>query len=185
MTLKPIPGAPIGAPIPDFPTGEPGPLVIPASRFTRRPRDSVPSSVPSPSPPLLPAHQPGPVEIHGSGDSILRFRCIPEVPAINRSSMAISITGEPTGDYPAQMVPHFDLATDEAKAFLLALREGDPPIVIADSRTGFQLEFTIAEDGPTFTVSKPGQQRTSLRFNAGWGYDVRAMAAHLLADLGP
>ena len=25
MTLKPIPGGPIGAPIPDFPTGEPGP----------------------------------------------------------------------------------------------------------------------------------------------------------------
>ncbi len=37
MTLKPIPGAPIGAPIPDFPTGEPAPLVVPLSRFTRRP----------------------------------------------------------------------------------------------------------------------------------------------------
>jgi hypothetical protein len=99
--------------------------------------------------------------------------------------MTISITGEPTGDYSARMVPHLDLTTDEAKAFLLGLRDGDSPIVIADSRSGFQVEFVIAEDGPTFTVSKPGQQRTPLRFNAGWSYDVKAMAAHLLADLGP
>ena len=99
--------------------------------------------------------------------------------------MTISITGEPTGDASAQMMPHLDLATDEAKAFLLALRDGDSPIVIADSRTAFQVEFAIAEDGPTFTVSKPGQERTSRRFNAGWSYDVKAMAAHLLADLGP
>ena len=83
------------------------------------------------------------------------------------------------------MMPHLDLATDEAKAFLLALRDGDSPIVIADSRTAFQVEFAIAEDGPTFTVSKPGQARTTRRFNAGWSYDVKAMAAHLLADLGP
>jgi len=99
--------------------------------------------------------------------------------------MTISITGEPTGDCSPQMIPRLDLATDEAKAFLLALRDGDSPIVIADSRTAFQIEFAIAEDGPTFTVSKPGQERTAPRFNAGWSVDVKAMAAHLLADLGP
>jgi hypothetical protein len=99
--------------------------------------------------------------------------------------MTISITGEPTGDASAQMTPHLDLATDEAKAFLLALRDGNSPIVIADNRTAFQLEFVIAEDGPTFTVGKPGQERTSRRFNVGWSCDVKAMAAHLLADLGP
>ena len=99
--------------------------------------------------------------------------------------MTISITGEPTGDGSTRMMPHLDLATDEAKAFLLALRDGDSPIVIADSRTAFQVEFAIAEDGPTFTVSKPGQEHTLRRFNAGWSYDVKAMAAHLLADLGP
>jgi hypothetical protein len=113
------------------------------------------------------------------------FRVIPEIPAINRSSMTISITGEPTGDYSRQMIPHLDLATDTAKAFLLALRDGDSPIVIADSRNAFQVEFVIAEDGPTFTVSKPGQERTSRRFNAGWSFDVKTMAVHLLADLGP
>ena len=59
------------------------------------------------------------------------------------------------------------------------------PIVIADSRTAFQVEFAIAADGPTFTVSKPGQEHTVRRFNAGRSYDVKAMAAHLLADLGP
>jgi nucleoside 2-deoxyribosyltransferase len=89
--------------------------------------------------------------------------------------MTISITGE----------PHLELAIDEAKAFLLALRNGDSPIVIADSRTAFQLEFAIAEDRPTFTISKPGQEHTVRRFNAGWSYDVKAMAAHLLAELGP
>jgi hypothetical protein len=64
-------------------------------------------------------------------------------------------------------------------------RNGDSPIVIADSQTAFQVEFAIAEDGPTFTVSKPGQERTVRRFNAGWNYDVKAMAGHLLADFGP
>jgi hypothetical protein len=179
MTLKPIPGAPIDAPIPDFPTGEPGPPVLPASV------EPLPSSLPAPAPSLSPARRPGPVEIRGSGDSTLTFRCMPEIPAINRSSMIVSITDEPTGDGSAQMKPHLDLATDEAKAFLLALRDGDSPIVIADSRSAFQVEFSIAEDGPTFTVSKLGQERASRRFNAGWSYDVKAMAAHLLADLGP
>jgi hypothetical protein len=183
MTLKPIPGAPIGAPISDFPTGEPGPLVLPASQFTRRPVELLPFSLPPPE--LSPAWQPGPVEIRGSGDSTLTFRAIPEIPAINRSSMTISITGEPAGDYSPRMMPHLNLTTDQAKAFLLALRDGASPIVIADSPNGFQVEFVIAEDGPTFIVSKPGQERTSRKFNAGWSYDVKTMAAHLLAGLGP
>ncbi len=187
MTLKPIPGAPSDAPIPEFPTGEPGPLVEPASRLTRRPVEPLPTSLPppDPSPALSPARRPGPVEIRGDDDSTLTFRCIPEVPAINRASMTISITGKPTGDHAVQMMPNLDLATDEAKAFLLALRDGVAPIVIADSRTAFQVEFAIAEDGPAFTVSKSGQERAVRRFNAGRNYDVKAMAAHLLADLGP
>ena len=187
MTLKPIPGAPIDAPIPDFPTGEPGPLVLPASRFTRRPVGPAPLAVTSSAPSATEsaARRPGPVEIRGDGDSILTFRCIPEVPAINRSSLTISITGEAPGEHSAQRMPKLDLPIDEAKAFLLALRNGESPVVIADSRTAFQVEFAIAEDGPTFRVSEPGQEHTVRRFNAGWGYDVKAMAAHLLADLGP
>jgi hypothetical protein len=187
MTLKPIPGAPIDAPTPDFPIGKPSPPVVPASRFTRRPVELLPFSLPLtwPSPAPSPTRRPGPVEIRGIRDSILTFRSIPELPAISRSSMTISITGEPTGDYSPQMMPHLDLATDNAKAFLLALRDGDSPIVIADGRSAFQVEFSIAEDGPTFTVSKPGHARTLRRFNAGWSYDVKTMAAHLLADLGP
>jgi hypothetical protein len=69
-------------------------------------------------------------------------------------------------------------------ASLLALRDGDSPIVIADSRSAFQIEFAMAEDGPTFTVSRPDQEHTPRRFNAGLSYGVKAMAAHLLADLG-
>ena len=178
MTLKPIQGAPTSAPIPDFPTGEPAPLVVPESRL--------PASLPPSAPTLSrsPARRPGPVEIRGSGDSTLTFRCIPEIPAIKRSSMTISITGDSTADASPQK-PHLDLAIDEAKAFLLALRDGDSPIVIADSRTAFQLEFAIAKDGPTFTVSKPGQVHTARQFSAGHSYDVKAMAAHLLVDLGP
>ena len=180
MTLKPIPGAPIDAPIPDFPTGEPGPLVVPKSRFT----DGPASISPSTSPPLPPARRPGPIEFRGDGDSILTFRCIPEVPAINRSSMTVSIT-ESTGDHAPRTIPHLDLATDKAKAFLLALRDGDSPVVVADSRYGFQVEFAITDHGPIFTVSKPGQERTARRFNAGEDFDVKTMAGHLLADLGP
>jgi hypothetical protein len=187
MTLMPLPGAPIGAPIPDFPAGEPGPLIVPAPRFSRRSAEPLPFSLPppAPSPTLSPTRRPGPVEIRGSGDTTLTFRSIPEIPAINRSSMTVSITGEPTGDYSPQKMPHLDLATDKAKAFLLALRNGGGPILIADSRNEFQVEFSITGDGPTFTVSKPGQERTLRRFNAGWSYDVKTMAAHLLADLGP
>jgi hypothetical protein len=99
--------------------------------------------------------------------------------------LTISVTGDLTGDDSTKKMPCLDLATDEAKAFLLALRDGDSPIVIADSRNAFQVEFAITEDGPTFTVSKLGQRATVRRFNAGWSYDVKAMAAHLLADLGP
>jgi hypothetical protein len=98
--------------------------------------------------------------------------------------MTISITGEPTGHDFTRTTPYLDLAIDEAKAFLLALRDGGSPIVITDNRTAFQLEFEIAEDGPTFTLSKPGQH-TARRFNAGSSYDVKAMATHLLAELGP
>jgi hypothetical protein len=183
MTLKPIPGAPIDAPIPDFPTGEPSTQILPTSRFTHRQVEPLPFSLPPPV--LPPARRPGPVEIRGSGDSTLTFRTIPEIPAINRSSMTISITGEPTGDYSPRTMPHLDLATEKAKAFLLALCDGVSPIVIVDSRNGFQVEFIVAEDGPTFIVSKPGQVRTFRKFNAGGSYDVKTMAAHLLADLGP
>jgi hypothetical protein len=172
MTLKPIPGAPIDAPIPDFPTGEPGPLVVPASPLTRR-------SVDPPPPALSPVRQPGPIEIRGDGDTILTFRVVPEVPAINRASMTISLTGDPG------MMSQLDLATDEAKTFLQALRDGPWPIVVANGRAAFLLEFAITEDGPVFTISKPGQAHAALRFNAGRSYDVKAMAAHLLADLGP
>ena len=187
MTLKPIPGAPIDAPIPDFPTGEPGPLVLPESRFTRRPVGPLPFSLtPSePSPASSIAWRPGPIDIRGAGDSTLTFRCIPEVPAINRSSMTISITSEPTRDDSPPMLPQLHLAIDEAKAFLLALRNGESPVVIVDSRTAFQLEFAILEDGPTFTIGQPGQVHTSRRFNAGSSHDVKEMATHLLAELGP
>jgi hypothetical protein len=172
MTLKPIPGAPIDAPIPDFPTGEPGPLVVPASPLTRR-------SVEPPPPALSPVRQPGPIEIRGDGDTILTFRVVPEVPAINRASMTISLTGDPG------MMSQLDLATDEAKTFLQALRDGPWPIVVANGRAAFLLEFAITEDGPVFTISKPGQQHTARRFSVGWGYDVEALATRLLADLGP
>src|ERR1700704_5628931 len=140
MTLKPIPGAPIDAPIPDFPIGEPGPLVVPSSRVTHRPVEPLPFSLPppAPTPTLSPARRPGPIEIRGSGNSALTFRCIAEVPAINRSSMTISITGEPTGDDSIRTMPYLDVATDEAKAFLLALRDGDSPIAITDGRNAFQ-----------------------------------------------
>jgi hypothetical protein len=188
MTLKPIPGAPIDAPIPDFPTGKPDPLVLPTSRSTLRSIEPLPPSLPPPAPALTstPVRRTGPVELRGGGSSTLAFRCIPEIPAINRSSMTISITGEPTGHWSPQMLPHIELATDKAKAFLLALRDGVAPIVIVDSRNAFQLEFAIAEDGvPTFTVSKSGQNAIARRFSAGWDYDVKAMAAHLLAELGP
>jgi hypothetical protein len=188
MTLKPIQGAPNGAPIPDFPIGEPAPVGVQPSRVMRHPGEPMPVSLPpsAPAPARSPAAwQPGPVEIRDGASLALTFRIIPEVPAINRSSMTISIAGEPAGDAAPRTTLHLDLATDEAKAFLLALRDGTAPIVIADSRTGFQIEFVIAADGPSFTVGRPGQDPAARRFNPGWGFDVKAMAAHLLADLGP
>jgi hypothetical protein len=183
MTLKPIPGAPNDAPIPDFPTGNPGPLVVPESRFTRRPVEPISSVLPTPT--AAPARRPGPIEIRGFGNGTLTFRAIPELPAINRSCMTVSVTGEPTGDASAQTVPHLELSTDAAKAFLLALRDGASPIVVADSRSGFQVEFVVAEDGSCFTVSKLGHESPSQRFKVGLDADVKTMAIHLLAELGP
>jgi len=99
--------------------------------------------------------------------------------------MTISIAGEQPRDESYQAIPRLDLTIEQARAFLLALRDGNEPIVIADSRTAFQIEFTNAEDGPTFTVSQPSLERTVRRFIAGWTFDVEAMAMHLLALLGP
>jgi hypothetical protein len=181
MTLRPIPGAPIDAPIPDFPTGEPHPLVMPISQHTRRSVERLPFSDPTPEP----IRRPGPVSIRGTGNIALIFRCIPEIPAINRSSMTISITGEATGDYSPRLMPHVELATDEAKAFLLALCDRQPATVVADSRSGIRVEFAVTEEGPEFVVSKQGQDHSVLRFNVGWNFDLAAMAANLLADLGP
>ncbi len=158
MTLRPIQGAPIDAPIPDFPTGELNPLVMPASQYTLS-RGLSPFAVFCAPPAHLPGpiRRPGPVSIRGTGNIALTFRCIPEIPAINRSSMTISITGEATGEYSPRSMPHVELATDEARAFLLALRDREAPTVITDSRSGVRVEFAVTEDGPVFTVRKPGQ----------------------------
>jgi hypothetical protein len=136
---------------------------------------------------MVPAWKPGPVEIRGDDDCALIFRVIPEVPAINRSSMIISVTGEPAADDPAQTMPCVDLTTDEARAFLLALRDGTLPVVVGDSRSGVQIEFRVADDGPTFTVSGSGQEQhvRRRRFKVGGSHDVTLMAVHLLAVLGP
>src|SRR5579871_6004245 len=169
MTLKPIRGAPIDAPNPDFPTGKPAPLVIPTSRFTRRTVEPAP---PQPAPSLLSMRRPGPIEIRGGGDSVLTLRCIPEIPAINRSSMTISITGEPAGSDATGAVAQLELSTDEAKAFLQALHDGHPPAVAVDSRSGFRVEFAIADDGYGFVVNQPDRAGSVRRFNAGRSFDV-------------
>lgn len=186
MTLKPIQGAPIGARIPDFPTGKPESLAVPASCSRRGPVAPLEFSRPLPAPAdsPLPATRPGPVEIRGSDNSTLTFRSIPEIPAINRSSMIISITDEPTECCSLRRTLHLHLTTGEAGAFLRALGAGNSSVIAADSRSGLQIEFAMAKDGPTFTVSEPGLDGTSRRFNAGWSYDVKPMAASLLADLG-
>lgn len=82
-------------------------------------------------------------------------------------------------------MPRLDLPTDEARAFLLALRDNTAPVVILDSRSRLQLEFAVMEDGPGFTVSGPGPERSLRRFNLGRNYDVKGMAEDLLAELGP
>jgi hypothetical protein len=99
--------------------------------------------------------------------------------------MIISITGQPAGEGASPPMPRFDLPTDEARAFLLALRDNTSPVVIVDSRSRLQLEFAIVEDEPGFTVSGPGPEHSLRRFNLGRNYDVKGMAEDLLAELGP
>jgi hypothetical protein len=178
MTLRPIPGAPIDAPIPDFPTGEPSPVVVPESRFAARPSALSEAASAASAPP---ARQSGPVEIRGDRDGTITFRCIRELPAIHRASMTISVTSETARDGP----PLLDLAADEAKAFLLALRDGGSPVVAADTGSGFQIEFVMTDGGPVFNVARPGQPIVAWRFNPGPGFDATAMAEQLLAELGP
>ena len=185
MTLRPIAGAPGDAPIPDFPSGQPGSIGEFAPR--RRGGTSAAFSLPPPvepgtaAPPRRP--EPGPVEIRGDDGIALVYRVFPEVPAICRASMTVSLAGETTGLF-ARRGPLLDLTGEEAKAFLRAVRDGEAPATFADSRSGFQVEFLAGQEGPVFIVGKAGDANSRRRFSVP--VDVVAeMVTSLLDDLGP
>ena len=81
---------------------------------------------------------------------------------------------------PEDNLVRFQLRAAIANYYNRQFRAGvDPENVIVNTGTSpiFRNLFQL--------LSKPGQESTLRRFNAGWSYDVKAMAAHLLAELGP
>jgi hypothetical protein len=87
MTLAPIRGAPVGAPIPDFPIEEP--RVKPAQLTAAPASDKQP-----PTPPVRQRNTP--IEINAGGVTFT-FRVIPEQPAIARASLTVHIAAGAAG----------------------------------------------------------------------------------------
>jgi hypothetical protein len=111
------------------------------------------------------------------------FRSIPEVPAIYRSSMTISVTGEPMGDdspSDAQFRPgdrrDQSVLAGVARRRLIDRHRRQPNRVSG--------RVAIAAAGQTFSVRGPGQEHAARRINDGRSDDVGTMTVHLLADPG-
>jgi hypothetical protein len=175
MTLAPIPGAPPGAPIPDFPIEEP--------RVTPEKPTAAPASGDQPRTTPIRRRQ-TPIEIRGGG-IVLTFRVIPELPAIARASMTIHIVADAVGPSPSHMVGFLRMSAANARAFLTDLRKGSSPINTTGDEGGtVQIEYEITEAESVLLVRKPGQRHALHRWVIDRRLDLKAIADELLADLG-
>ena len=172
MPLAPIRGAPPGAPIPDFPGDAPAaqpeqPSVAPVVAVERTGG-------------LPPRRRQTPIRIHGDG-SVLTFRVVPEIPAINRSSMIIEVG---TASTRPSVLHTLEMSIVEAVEFLTGLRDGRSPAATRDRAGMVRVEYEISEAGGAFVVRGPGDRSVVRRFAVDRSFDAQAMASDLLADLG-
>jgi hypothetical protein len=166
--LKPIPGAPVGAPVPDFPMGNP----------TDRPATQ---AEPPPTPERADRAR-RPTDISGRDGRTLQFRVSPEIPAITRASLSISVVA---GAAAPRTLTDIKMSADRARTFLQGLREGQPVVAVDDRDFTIQIEFTVADEVAAFIIGKRGDASAQQRFTPNPSNDLKAMADQLLADLGP
>jgi hypothetical protein len=176
VPLAPIRGAPPGAPIPDFPSE------VPKSETTH---PTVAAATAPHQPEAAPPRRSyAPVEIHCDG-SVLTFKVIPELPAISRSSMVIQVSTDTADGCAPHMLGSLEISPVEAERFLTELRNQYSPIVVrGDTGDSMQIECEFTDAGLVFTVQESGRGTATRRFPVDRTFDVRAMANHLLADLG-
>lgn len=173
MTLAPIRGAPPGAPNPDFPIEKP--------KAESPQRNAAPTS--ADTPPIAPKRQRGsPIEV-GSNDYILRFRIIPELPAIRRASMTVHVIA--IGSSASHPFGFLQMSAQSARELLTAIRNGHSPIIAVGDEDGtVQIKFEASGSEAVFSVYKPGEQDALRQGEIDRGFDMKSMANELLADLG-
>jgi hypothetical protein len=176
VPLAPIRGAPPGAPIPDFPSQ------VPKSETTH---PTVAAATEHHHPEKFPPRRSyAPVEIHCDG-SILTFKVIPELPAISRSSMVIHVSADTTEGCPPHMLASFAMSPVKAERFLTELRNDYSPIVVrSDTGESMEIACEFTDSGLVFIVQESSRGTALRRFPVDRTFDVRAMADHLLANLG-
>jgi hypothetical protein len=175
MTLAPIRGAPPGAPNPDFPVEE--------YRVTSTLSTSAPAAGEPPA--NSPVRQPyTPIVVRGSG-IVLTFRVIPEQPAIARASMTVHIVADAMGLSSANTLGYLRMSAANARTFLTDMGNGRSPIVAAGDEDGtVRIEFEVTETGMIMSVCSLDERPASHRCIIDRGFDLKALANELLADLG-
>ena len=176
MTLSPIRGAPPGAPIPDFPMDQtPAQPVQPMA---------APASGDQP-PPCPMRERQRPIEIGGRGISLI-FGIIPEQPAIARASMTIHIIAKTVAaPSPSHPLGFLRMSASNARAFLIALRNGAYPVVATGDEDGtWEIELDLAEGAPVVSARERGAGHALHCWNLDRRFDLKAAADGLLADLG-
>jgi hypothetical protein len=174
MTLAPIRGAPPGASIPDFPANSPKAEALPT---TTVPVSEEPHRLP-------PTRQPyTPVKISGGGTT-LTLTVIPEQPAISRASMIIHAAVESPG-LPSRTIGFLRMSANTARTFLAEVQKERTPILVTGDEDGtVQIEYEITVAGHVFLVRTSGQRLELSRCIIDKGFDLKAIAYGLLADLG-
>lgn len=175
MALAPIRGAPPGAPNPDFPVEE---CRVKPTQSTSAPAAGDPPANP-------PVRQPyTPILIRGSG-IVLTFRVIPELPAIARASMTVHIVAEAVGSSSANTLGCLRMSAANARMFLTDLGNGRSPIVATGDEDGtVRIVYEVTETGMIMSVCPSDQRPASHRCIIDRGFDLKARANELLADLG-
>jgi hypothetical protein len=175
MPLAPIRGAPPGAPNPNFPIEEP----------RAKPAQLTAAPASGDQPPISPMRRrQTPIEIGGSG-IVLKFRVIPELPAIARASMTVHMVADAVGPSLSHTLGVLRMSAANARAFLTDLRNGRSPIVATGDEDGtVQIEFEITEAGPVLLARKPGQRQVLHRWVIDRSFDLKTTADELRADLG-
>lgn len=163
MSLRPIPGAPAGAMIPDFPgASKPEPIVAPD---------------PEPKPTV---QKPRPVVVEGSGTTAMHLFWLPQV-----ASLMIMVSEEAPSRSPVfgaqRQLAELNIHEDDGVAFLRSVRDRKPAEV---SDRGFRLEYEVTERGHLFSLFSRHHTKALRLFRLSWSQDTDWITRPLLAERG-